>query len=78
MKKPTVANNSSRRGDASSTAAITNAVYKTQPYKSHGAHPDTSNASDAIYRNGGRRSQLSMRRSTSGAYVPTITMGVIR
>ena len=43
-------------------AAITNAVYKTAPYKSHGAHPDTTNASDAIYRNGGDKGVVKLTR----------------
>jgi protocatechuate 3,4-dioxygenase beta subunit len=47
-------------------AAITNAVYKTAPYKSHGAHPDTTNASDAIYRNGGDKGMVKLTRNGAG------------
>jgi protocatechuate 3,4-dioxygenase beta subunit len=56
--------------------AVTDAVYRQAPY---GARPDrtTRNSSDAIYRNGGRRSRLALRKSGAG-YVGTITMGVHR
>ena len=56
-------------------AAITQAVYARAPYSSHGATPDTSNAQDSIYRNGGRKGLLSLKKSGSG-YVGTISMGV--
>jgi protocatechuate 3,4-dioxygenase beta subunit len=57
--------------------AVTDAVYRKSPYTSR-PNRSTRNAQDAIYRNGGKRSQLSIRRSTSGVYVATITMGVNR
>jgi hypothetical protein len=47
-------------------AAITNAVYKTAPYKRHGARPDTANASDAIYRNGGDKGMVKLTRNRAG------------
>ena len=56
-------------------AAITQAVYARAPYSGHGATPDTSNAQDSIYRNGGRKGLLSLKKSGSG-YVGTISMGV--
>jgi protocatechuate 3,4-dioxygenase beta subunit len=56
-------------------AAITNAVYKRAPYKSHGAHPDTTNASDAIYRNGGGKGMVKLTRNGAG-YVGAVAMGV--
>jgi protocatechuate 3,4-dioxygenase beta subunit len=56
--------------------AVTDAVYRKSPYTTR-PNRSTRNAQDAIYRNGGKRSQLSIRRSTS-AYVATITMGVNR
>jgi protocatechuate 3,4-dioxygenase beta subunit len=56
--------------------SISNAVYKRTPYSSHGL-ADTPNASDSIYRNGGSRSMLKLKRSASGSgYVGAITMGV--
>jgi protocatechuate 3,4-dioxygenase beta subunit len=57
--------------------AVTDAVYRKSPYTSR-PNRSTRNAQDAIYRNGGKRSQLSIRRGTSGAYVASITMGVNR
>jgi protocatechuate 3,4-dioxygenase beta subunit len=55
---------------------VTDAVYRRSPYNRRAART-TRNASDAIYRNGGRRSQLSLRRTPAG-YVGAITMGVSR
>ncbi|HEX8854207.1 MAG TPA: intradiol ring-cleavage dioxygenase [Thermoleophilaceae bacterium] len=55
---------------------LTDAVYRRSPYKSRGPR-DTRNSADAIYRNGGKRSMLSVRKSGSG-YVGTIAMGVQR
>jgi protocatechuate 3,4-dioxygenase beta subunit len=56
--------------------ALSNAVYSRTPYSSQGlAH--TPNASDSIYRNGGSRSMLKLKRPVSGSgYVGAITMGV--
>ncbi|MFL5827287.1 MAG: intradiol ring-cleavage dioxygenase [Thermoleophilaceae bacterium] len=56
---------------------VTDAVYRRSPYKSRAAARDTRNAADSIYRNGGRRSTLAVRKSGS-AYVGTIVMGVQR
>jgi protocatechuate 3,4-dioxygenase beta subunit len=56
--------------------ALSNAVYSRTPYSSHGL-ADTPNASDSIYRNGGSRSMLKLKRPVSGSgYVGAITMGV--
>ena len=56
---------------------VTDAVYRRSPYSSR-PNRTTRNADDAIYRNGGKRSQVTIRRSTAGIYVATITMGVNR
>lgn len=57
--------------------AVTDAVYRKAPYS---ARPNRSprNAGDAIYRNGGRRSQVKVRKNAAGVYVATIMMGVSR
>jgi hypothetical protein len=55
---------------------ITDAVYAKSPYASRPSR-DTRNASDSIFRNGGSKSLLGLRRSGSG-YVAAITMGVHR
>jgi protocatechuate 3,4-dioxygenase beta subunit len=56
--------------------ALTDAVYKQQPYSSRGSR-DTRNAADSIYRNGGSRSMLKVTKTASG-YRAGITMGVHR
>jgi protocatechuate 3,4-dioxygenase beta subunit len=56
--------------------AVTDAAYRRAPYSSR-PNRDVRNASDSVYRNGGRRSLLRLRRSGSG-YVGTIKMGVHR
>jgi protocatechuate 3,4-dioxygenase beta subunit len=56
-------------------AAITDAVYAKAPYSSHGTTPDTTNADDSIYRNGGRKGLLAVKKSGAG-YFGTISMGV--
>jgi protocatechuate 3,4-dioxygenase beta subunit len=56
--------------------AVTDAVYRRTPYTRRGSRT-TRNASDSIYRNGGKRSTLKLVRSGS-AYVGSITMGVQR
>jgi protocatechuate 3,4-dioxygenase beta subunit len=56
-------------------AAVTNAVYAKAPYSTHGTHPDTLNAADSIFRNGGSKGMLALRQSASG-YVGSIAMGV--
>jgi protocatechuate 3,4-dioxygenase beta subunit len=56
--------------------ALTEAVYKKAPYNRRPG-PDVRNAADAIYRNGGSKSVLSLRRSGAG-YAGAIAMGVQR
>ena len=56
-------------------AAITNAVYAKEPYSAHGTTPDTPNAADAIFRNGGSKGMLALTKTGSG-YVGSIAMGV--
>src|SRR5438552_1935326 len=56
-------------------AAVTNAVYRKAPYSRHGARPDTLNATDAIFRNGGNRGMLKLTRNGAG-YVGAVAMGV--
>ena len=55
---------------------LTDKVYRASPYESRGAR-DTRNSTDAIFRNGGSRSMLTISRSGPG-YVAAITMGVHR
>jgi protocatechuate 3,4-dioxygenase beta subunit len=57
--------------------SLTDAVYRQAPYS---ARPNrtTRNANDTVYRNGGSRSQLSVKRNKAGVYVAAITMGVQR
>jgi protocatechuate 3,4-dioxygenase beta subunit len=54
---------------------ITDAVQRRKPYNTRGART-TRNASDGIYRDGGGRSLLRLRKDARGAYVGTLTMGV--
>jgi protocatechuate 3,4-dioxygenase beta subunit len=56
--------------------ALTDVVYMGAPYSSRPGR-DTRNATDSVFRNGGRRSMLRVRRSGTG-YLGTITMGVHR
>jgi protocatechuate 3,4-dioxygenase beta subunit len=56
--------------------AVTDAVYKRSPYNRR-PNRDPRNAGDSIYRNGGKRSTLKLRRNGT-AYVGSITMGVQR
>ncbi len=56
-------------------AAVSNAVYAAVPYRSHGTIPDTLNADDSIFRNGGSKGLLAVKRSGSG-YAASISMGV--
>jgi protocatechuate 3,4-dioxygenase beta subunit len=57
--------------------AVTDAVYRKAPYNSR-PNRSTRNAADAIYRNGGKKSQVSVRKNSTGVYVATIVMGVHR
>jgi protocatechuate 3,4-dioxygenase beta subunit len=56
-------------------AAVTNAVYKKPPYSTHGTTPDTLNANDAIFRNGGSKGMLALTGKSAG-YAGAISMGV--
>jgi protocatechuate 3,4-dioxygenase beta subunit len=56
--------------------AVTDAVYRRSPYRAR-PNRDPRNATDSIYRNGGSRSMLTLRRNGSG-YTGSITMGVQR
>jgi len=56
--------------------ALTDAVYTRAPYNTRGAR-DIRDSSDSIYRNGGSKSLLSVKKSGSG-YLGSITMGVHR
>jgi protocatechuate 3,4-dioxygenase beta subunit len=53
---------------------LTDAVYKAAPYAARG-NPDTPNARDSIFVNGGKRSLLTVTKSGAG-YVAAIAMGV--
>jgi protocatechuate 3,4-dioxygenase beta subunit len=55
---------------------VTDAVYRKSPYSRRPSR-DVRNAADAIYRNGGKRSLLGLRRKGAG-YLGTIRMGVSR
>ena len=55
---------------------VTDAAYRRAPYTSRPGRT-TRNSSDAIFRNGGSRSMLSLRKDGS-AYVGSISMGVVR
>jgi protocatechuate 3,4-dioxygenase beta subunit len=57
--------------------AVTDAVYRTAPYRSRPSR-DVRNANDSIYRNGGSKSLVSVRKNSAGVYVATIMMGVHR
>ena len=56
---------------------VTDAVYRKAPYASR-PNRDVRNADDCIYRNGGRRSQVSVKKNSAGVYVASIVMGVHR
>lgn len=56
-------------------AAVSNAVFKRNPYRAHGTRADTPNPQDAIFRNGGRKGMLRVKKSGSG-YVGSLAMGV--
>src|SRR3954465_2162542 len=56
--------------------SLTDRVYKASPYNKRGAR-NTRNAQDSIYRNGGKKSLLSVHKHGSG-YVGAIAMGVSR
>ena len=56
--------------------AVTDAAYRRAPYSSRPGR-DVRNATDSVFRNGGKRSLLTIRRSGAG-YVGSIVMGVTR
>jgi protocatechuate 3,4-dioxygenase beta subunit len=56
--------------------AMTDAVYRKAPYSSRPGRT-TRNANDSVYRNGGVRSVLRLRKGATG-YTGAITMGVAR
>ena len=56
--------------------SLTDAAYRKPPYSKRPGR-DTRNATDAVFRNGGKRSLLRLRRNGAG-YLGTITMGVHR
>jgi protocatechuate 3,4-dioxygenase beta subunit len=55
---------------------VTDAVYRKSPYASR-PNRDVRNTADAIFRNGGKRSLLGLKRKATG-YLATIKMGVHR
>jgi len=57
--------------------SLTDAVYRHAPYSSRPTRT-TRNADDMIFRSGGSRSMLKVKRSSAGVYLATITMGVRR
>jgi protocatechuate 3,4-dioxygenase beta subunit len=57
--------------------SLTDVVYRRTPYSSR-PNRTTRNADDMIYRDGGSRSLLKVKRNSTGVYVATITMGVRR
>jgi protocatechuate 3,4-dioxygenase beta subunit len=56
---------------------VTDAVYRQKPYNVRPAR-DVRNAADSIFRNGGSKSLLSVKKNSAGVYVATIMMGVHR
>jgi len=72
-----VGGNVAHTGQLYFSDALTDRVYVRAPYS---ARPNrtTRNASDMIYRNGGRRSLVAVKKNSTGVYVATITMGVQR
>jgi protocatechuate 3,4-dioxygenase beta subunit len=55
---------------------LTDAVYTKAPYSSRPGR-DVRNATDSVFRNGGKRSMLTLHRNGSG-YLGSIVMGVAR
>jgi protocatechuate 3,4-dioxygenase beta subunit len=56
-------------------AAVTNVVYRKAPYRAHGVTPDTLNAADSIFRNGGAKGMLALKKRGAG-YAGSDAMGV--
>jgi protocatechuate 3,4-dioxygenase beta subunit len=57
--------------------SVTDAVYRRTPYSSR-PNRDVRNATDSVYRNGGSKSVVKLKRNSAGVYIATITMGVRR
>ena len=57
--------------------SLTDRVFARAPYSSR-PNRDVRNAQDMIYRSGGARSLVKVRKSSAGVYIGTITMGVRR
>ena len=71
-----IAGNVVHTGQLYFSDAVTDAVYKRGPYNRR-PNRNPRNVADSIYRNGGKRSTLNVRKKGS-AYVGSITMGVQR
>jgi hypothetical protein len=56
-------------------ASVTNVVYERAPYRAHGTTPDTLNPNDSIFRNGGSKGLLTLKKDGTG-YIGSIGMGV--
>ena len=56
---------------------LTDAVFRKQPYSAR-PNRDVRNAADSIFRNGGSKSLLSVKKNSAGVHVATIMMGVHR
>jgi protocatechuate 3,4-dioxygenase beta subunit len=56
---------------------LTDSVYRRAPYNTR-PNRDVRNATDAIYRNGGSKSLVHVKKNGAGVYVGTIVMGVRR
>jgi hypothetical protein len=56
-------------------ASVTNVVYERAPYRAHGTTPDTLNPDDSIFRNGGSKGLLTLKKDGTG-YIGSIGMGV--
>jgi protocatechuate 3,4-dioxygenase beta subunit len=57
--------------------SLTDKVYRRAPYSSR-PNRDVRNGQDTIYRDGGARSLVKVRKTSAGVYVGTITLGVRR
>src|SRR5438876_504308 len=51
--------------------SLTDAVYRHAPYNTR-PNRDTRNASDSVYRNGGSKSLLNVKKNSAGVYVASI------
>jgi protocatechuate 3,4-dioxygenase beta subunit len=71
-----IAGNVVHTGQLYFSDAVTDVVYKRSPYNRR-PNRSTRNASDSIYRNGGKRSTLKLQKRGT-AYIGSITMGVQR